>query len=105
MPDVAANAQIQKQARVISEIVGSEGWKIFVTVLQEQIALREKLLGQPLHDLPNPNRLDFVALAASQEAIKGTIIGLKLALDLPRVMIEHSRDISRQAENREEKKQ
>lgn len=95
--------QILKQARLVKEMIETEGWKALCEVLRAQILTRELLIRRPLHDLPHEQfpGMDLASKAAAVEAIKGAVIGLNLALSLPESIINSANEIM--AESKKEK--
>ena len=63
-------------------------------IVQAQIETRELLLRTPLSENSEVFKgMDFMTRAASQETIKGAVIGLRLALSIPELTIKHGSDI------------
>lgn len=85
-----AEQQIVSQMKVLEELLETKGWKNYEAVLRIQLAERYKLLRTPLSEVNGPDGLTRVAVL---ETVKGAIIGLELALSLPRNTIEHGKQI------------
>lgn len=85
---------VLRLARHFRDMVETEWWREFEKLVQMQIAMRERVLLTPLGD-QNPafDGLDFTSRAVKMEAIKGAIIGLRLALSIPSDTINHAADI------------
>lgn len=87
--------EVLKQARIYREGLDSELWRMHDKILAEQIALRERVLATPMHSLQSDEfrGMDFMAKAAQLESVKGAIIGLKLARELPELTLRHAQAI------------
>ena len=83
---------VKTLARLMGEMMATEGWKEYIKIIEEQIKTRELILLTPSHELPQQVGFDYVARAASQECIKGALIGLKLARDMPSAIIADAKD-------------
>lgn len=82
---------VLRLARHFKDMGETEWWREYAKVLQAQIVEREKLLLTPLGDQhPAFEGLDFTTRAVKLEAIKGAIIGLRLALSIPSDTMSHA---------------
>lgn len=85
---------ILRLAESFREMEGTAWWKEYEKIIRAQIEIREALLRIPLSEANEAFKgMDFVTRAASQEIIKGAIIGLRLALSIPSLTIKHGSDI------------
>lgn len=92
--------QILLQKATFEEMMETKGWRVYQTLLQQQLALRLQILRTPLHDIRKPVGpgqqevfLDHDTRASYLESVKGAIIGLELARDLPRYTIENGKQL------------
>ena len=96
---------VKTLARLMGEMVATDGWKEYMKILAEQIATRERMIAAPLHDLqPAPiaargqdtqvvfSAMDFTTRSVALECVKGALIGLKLARDMPSIIIADAKD-------------
>lgn len=90
----AEEREILRLSRAFEGMTGSEWWQEYAKILQSQIVTRERIALLPLSE-KNPafEGMDFSTRAASQETIKGAIIGLRLALAIPELTMKHAADI------------
>lgn len=86
---------IRRLGAKMKELTETRGWSEYKQILQTHIATREALVFAPLHDLPTKSD-DAQAKLLMLESIKGALIGLKLARDLPDTIIQHAADIHRE---------
>lgn len=65
--------------RDLKDLVASAGWKTYISIVQQQVHIREVLLDEPLetHDQ-----------VLNQEFMKGVRKGLKTSVDLPATVID-----------------
>ena len=106
MPDrVLSESEMaeQRSARLLREIMGTAGWIEYERLLDAQVKYREEILLTPIANLaqksPDFAGLDYAGKMAHLESIKGAIIALKLARELPRVTIETARNALGKTEN------
>lgn len=95
---------ILKQARLIKEMAETEGWKEFQKILEAQVATRLSIIVSPFHSLPDNSGyqgMDLAAKAAAIESVKGAVIGLRLAINLPASIIESAKEIMRESRDKE----
>ena len=95
---------ILKQARLVKEMAETEGWKEFVKILEAHIATRMAVIVSPFHSLPDNSGyqgMDLGAKAAAIESVKGAVIGLRLAINLPASIIESAKEIMRESRDKE----
>lgn len=90
--------EILKASREIGDMLNLPAWKRYESYINEHIAARYGMLTQPAQALdanrvPGESRMDGVSLFAASECIKGAIIGLKLALSLPRTILDHAQEL------------
>lgn len=99
-PYTAEEREILRFARFAKEVVDSEFWKVYERTLLAQIAQREQVLLTPLTDIPlQPGEVwDFNTRVMKSELIKGAVIGLRLALSIPKATIDHAATIVREYE-------
>lgn len=96
----AANADTRKEilqrAKRIEEsgLLEHPGWKLYEELLKEQLDVRVAVMQQPLHDILPGKPMDERAM--QMESVKGAFIGLRLALSLPRTIIESAEQIRRE---------
>ena len=92
----AEEKAILRLARAFREMEATEWWKEYEKIVRAQIDTRETLLRLPLSETNEAFKgMDFMTRAASQETIKGAVIGLRLALSIPSLTIKHGSDILR----------
>lgn len=100
MQDAPSQPPLTKEevtlARDMSELIEVKGWPSYEKLLKAQIELREQMLSTPLSQLNSPEfqGLDFQSKLVTLETIKGAIIGLRLALSLPRSIIDTAKDVT-----------
>jgi hypothetical protein len=90
------DAEIVKTARDMSDHIRTDAWKVVENTLKKQVEERLMVLSRPMHSLgglPEFVALDYASKAAALESIKGAIVGLRLAMDLPHAIIRHSDQI------------
>src|SRR5262245_20600745 len=95
---------ILKQARLLKEMVETQGWTEFKKILEAHIATRLSIISTPFHSLPDNSGyqgMDLAAKAAAVESVKGAVIGLRLALTLPESTIEAAKEIMRESRDKE----
>ena len=81
--------RLLKMKRSIEDIYNTEGWKAYAALLEAQINERAKIvLQQDLEGTGEP-----LVMLLRLERVKGAIMGLKLALDNPRLIIEQGQAI------------
>lgn len=95
IPDFSTDEkQILRLSKNMQDLVATEGWREYEKVIKLQIADRERLVTVPLSSaIPAFEGMDFTTRAAHVEVVKGALIGLRLALDLPSATIKHASDI------------
>lgn len=82
----------------MKDLIRTEAWSEYQKVLDEQIAQREKIIQTPLSEsLGIFTGMDFNTRAVHVEVVKGALIALRLARNLPTTIINHANDI--RAEN------
>lgn len=81
--------RLLKMKRAMEEIHGTEGWKVFTTLIEAQIREREKIVLQQEIEAG----IEPIVMLLRLERVKGAIMGLKLALDNPRLIIEQGQAI------------
>lgn len=88
---------ILKQARELGDMMATPGWKVYTTLIGQQLEDRQNLMVTPLASLPNMDGCDGMTRAAALEGIKGAYMGLRLALTIPQTIVaeaERLRDSS-----------
>src|SRR4051812_48210822 len=87
-----------KQARELKDLVDHPSWRVFQKMLVAQFEARMGILATPLHALQSEEfkGMDFTSKAMQVESIKGAIIGLRLAHDLPQLTITQASDLVRE---------
>jgi hypothetical protein len=90
---------VLRQARHLRDMVESEGWKVYLQILDVQIATRESLIMLPMSVLSQASEefkgMDYQSKQAQLESIKGALIALRLCKAIPQTTIEQARDIAR----------
>lgn len=81
-----------QQAEVMQGLLKTEAWQEYARVLSEMILIREQIIGVPLHERHDLMGMDFAGRAGAIESVKGALIGLKLARDLPQAIINAMKD-------------
>lgn len=99
--------EILKASRELGDMLNLPAWKRYEAILNEQVAARYGLLMQPASELdanrpPGEARLDGMSRFAAVECIKGAIIGLKLALSLPRTILDHAQELRNREHGRDD---
>ena len=67
-----------KAARVIREMLNTDGWKVYKTILETHLLGKRNEFEQPAEAV-----LDGIAQILRSESAKGAILGLRLALAIP----------------------
>lgn len=94
MPYSPDEKQILRLADVMKDLRLTEGWKEYVKVLDTQIKDREQVVQTPLSaSIVAFQGMDFNTRAVHVEAVKGALIALRLARDLPNTIIDHANEI------------
>lgn len=89
--------QVLRQAQAMKELMEHPKWKVFQLLLQTHIAARQRILNAPVSSQPQAFRsLDAASKMVELECVKGAIIGLQLALDLPSAILEDAKRIIRE---------
>lgn len=90
----AEEREILRLSGVFEGMANTEWWGEYRKILLAQIETRERLVLLPLSERNSAiEGIDFQTRAASQETIKGAIIGLRLALAIPDLTMKHASDI------------
>lgn len=91
--------QILKQARLFRDLVAMEAWKELEKLLKANIETRKSILVTPLDQIGGiPSDTPFDVRAAKMEVIKGAVIGLNLAVQLPHATIAEAENIIKGSE-------
>lgn len=94
-----SETELLKNARMMEDLVRTDGWKAYVAWLQGQIAVREAKMLTPLHDVRivvgvgDAVLPDGIIALASQECIKGALIGLRMAASLPQSILTQAQEL------------
>ena len=67
-----------RAARVIRGMIATEGWKVYVAILQTHLQGKRNEFEQPAE-----SSRDGIAQVLRSESAKGAIMGLRLALSIP----------------------
>lgn len=86
MKDELTLEQKAELVRDLKDLVASAGWKTYISIVQQQVLIRDALLDEPLETHDQVLR---------QEFMKGMRKGLKTAVDLPATVID---DLTNQIE-------
>ena len=79
-----AEREILRQARDMSDLYGSKAWKAYASLLESQIATREALI---MDSAPGTHT------ELELERIKGARLGLRLALDNLKTIMDVAKEI------------
>jgi hypothetical protein len=83
-----------KVGKAIEEMLATPGWKIYEKILSTKIDEKIRAALSPLAPVVQPDNTvilpDGVTHVLLGEAAKGAIIGLRLALDLPRGIVHQT---------------
>jgi len=67
-----------RTARVIREMLNTDGWKVYKTILETHLQGKRNEF-----EVPAEKELDGIAQVLRSESAKGAIMGLRLALSIP----------------------
>jgi hypothetical protein len=67
-----------RTARAIREMMNTDGWKVYKTILEAHLQSKRNEFEQPAE-----TALDGIAQVLRSESAKGAIMGLRLALSIP----------------------
>jgi len=81
--------RLLKMKRAMDDFYGTPGWKVFAELVEAQIKEREKIVLQ--QDIEGG--MEPIVMLLRLERVKGAIMGLKLALENPRLIIEQGQAI------------
>lgn len=77
----------------LGRLIEFDEWKFYQKILEMHIENNRRTLEG---SLPNPSVDDGVALAIKDAVLKGTILGLRLALNIPSVSMGAAKDLRKQ---------
>jgi hypothetical protein len=87
---------ILRQGREFREMVETSGWKEYEKLLKAHIeAKRNELFAPIVTQGLEQQALDAATKFAIAEGVKGAVIALRLALEIPRVTIEQAQELVR----------
>lgn len=95
MPITPDQVRLLKTERLFRDMLRTEGWSEYQKILRDMVEMRTAAILQPLH-MASSDQVpggDFVARSAALESMKGALIGLKLALDLPSTILSEADEI------------
>lgn len=101
---VATKEDVQdlRLAEHMQDLVNTPAWKIYEKILENHINEKMGQLLQPLHPIPGVEGVrDGMAHVLVGEAAKGAIMGLRLALTLPRGIVAGAEQIRKKTGNTE----
>lgn len=84
-----------RDAKIIEEFIEHAFWKTLRRRLERALEMRRQILETPLHMIPSEAipQGDFLSRAAALENIKGAMIGLRTAIELPQRIVESRSNI------------
>jgi len=89
-----------KVGRALEEMLVTEGWKIYEKLLTKHLVEKRDAALSPLSPRVQPDGSlffpDGVTHVLLGEAAKGAIIGIRLALELPRGIVAQTQDLRKQ---------
>ncbi len=83
--------QYLRDKPIMEELLASKAFKRYQEMVQVQIITRLNIAKVPLH--MQGGNLDFSTRAAQAETIKGAIMGLELAYNLPQITIDQAKSV------------
>lgn len=92
---------IRRLAKVMSDLKETKGWQEYSKLVGRMVRVREALVFSPIDSIPT-NHQDLTAKMVALESIKGAVIGLRLAIDLPDSIMQHAADIAREKDEVED---